>query len=228
MSLQCISEPATDRALFNECQPRPARARSGVSKLIPTAKQAAAAFAIALALLVFNDLFVFESLVVPTSSMQPTIQPNERIILNHLSFGQLHRFDVAVIREHGTGKRIVKRIIGLPGERVRLDSGWKVFINDQPLGYSEGMINSQRTEAGSHLIQVIGADATTTRFAKDDLLLGPDEYFVLGDNRLASSDSRVIGPVKREDIEGTVSFVWYSFDLVRHRLRAERLMQGIQ
>ena len=228
MSLQCISEPATDHALFTECQPRPTRPRSWVSKLIPTAKQAAAAFAIALALLVFNDLFVFESLVVPTSSMQPAIQPNERIILNHLSFGPLHRFDVAVIRERGTGKRIVKRIIGLPGERVRLEGGWKVFINDQPIGYSDQMINGQRMEAGNHLIQLFGSDVPPTRFGRDDLLLGADEYFVLGDNRLASSDSRVIGPVKREDIEGTVSFVWYSFDLVQHRLRTERLMHWIQ
>jgi signal peptidase I len=195
---------------------------------MPNRKQAAAAFAIALALLIFNDLFVFESLVVPTSSMRPTILPNERVILNHLSFGSLHRFDVAVIRERGTGKRIVKRIIGLPGDHVRLEGSWKVFINGQPLAYSGQMPDGQRTEAGTHLIQVVGQDGTATQFGKDDLLLGPDEYFVLGDNRLASSDSRVIGPVKRTDIQGTVTFVWYSFDLVRHRLRTERLMHWIQ
>jgi len=198
-------------------------------RLLPTIKQAAIAFGIALALLVINDSFVFESIVVPTSSMQPTILPNERIILNHLSRTSLNRFDVVVINEGNTGRRIVKRIIGLPGERVRLEDSWKVFLNGQPLPYGQRSTEGLRTEGGDHVIRIVGdLRPPETKFGKKDLLLGPDEYFVLGDNRFASSDSRVVGPVKRDHIQGTVSGVWYSFDLVLHRFRTERIAQRIR
>ena len=195
----------------------------------PTIKQAAIAFGVALALLVINDSFVFESIVVPTSSMQPTILPNDRIFLNHLSRSALHRFDVVVIDERSTGRRIVKRIIGLPGERVRLIDSWKVILNDRPFEYGLQSADGRRIEAGHHAIR-IARDSTPpeTKFGNTDLLLAPDEYFVLGDNRLASSDSRVIGPVRHDQIQGTVWRVWYSFDLVQHRFRTERIAEQIR
>lgn len=174
--------------------------------------------------MLINDSFIFESIVVPTSSMQPTILPNERVLLDRIPLRSIRRFDVVVIDESATHKRIVKRIIGLPGERIRLAESWKVFINDQPLAYSAISPDGTRAEAGDHRIEIASnIRPPETQFGLRDLRLGPDEYFVLGDYRLASVDSRVVGPIKRKDIQGIVSIVWYSFDLVQHRLRAERM-----
>lgn len=220
MSLLCVSDAPVAHPVST------ARRRR---TLIPTAKQAALSFCIALALLLIDDTFVFESIQVPTSSMRPTILPNERVILRHFAMRPLGRFDVVVINEIATHKRIVKRIVGLPGERVRLEGGWKLFIDGQSLAYGELSPDGLRKEGAKHLIELArDARPPPTRFGKDDLLLGPDEYFVLGDSRLASSDSRVIGPVKRKDIQGTVWLVWYSFDLVAHRLRTGRMPHRVQ
>lgn len=222
MSLLSINEAPARR--FPVADQRAPHAGRGIRKLIPSAKQAAISFGIALALVLINDSFVFESIVVPTSSMQPTILANERIILERIPLRSVRRFDVVVINEPATHKRIVKRIIGLPGERVRLAESWKVFINGQALAYSVKSQDGKRTEADDHMIEIASdAKPPATRFGIEDVLLGPDEYFVLGDNRLASIDSRVIGPVKGKEIQGIVSTVWYSFDLVQHRLRTERM-----
>ena len=66
------------------------------------------------------------------------------------------RFDVVVIYEPATHKRIVKRIIGLPGERIRLAESWKVFINGQAIAYSGMSRDGTRTEAGDHTIEISG------------------------------------------------------------------------
>lgn len=216
MSLPCASDASIGRPVQRSVRRR--------AKLIPTGKQAALSFAIALALLLINDTFVFESILVPTSSMRPTIPANERIILEHLPLRPVGRFDVVVISEIASHKRIIKRVMGMPGERVRLEGGWKVFINDHPLTYGTMAPGGRCTEAAGHEIELMpGARPPETRFGATDLLLGPDEYFVLGDNRLESSDSRAFGPVKRRDIQGIVALVWYSFDLNHHRLRIQRM-----
>lgn len=180
-------------------------------------------------LVLLNDLYVFESVVIPTSSMEPAILPHEHAILSHLSRG-IHRFDVVVIESPKFGVRMAKRVIALPGERVRLEDSWKVFVNDTPLDYSAETAEHQRREAGNHLIHLVPGSAGPfeTRFARRDLRLGPNEYFVLGDNRLASDDSRSFGPVTRADIQGTLSAVWYSYDPVNRRLRTERMLRSVR
>jgi signal peptidase I len=193
--------------------------------LSPTWKQLAASVAIALALLVINDLFFFESVVIPTSSMRPTILPNERVLLRKIRYHTVHRFDIVVIANSATGKRLAKRIIGLPGDRIRLADSWKVYINDIPLVYKNES-SSTLIESGHHLIAVESKSAVQipTRFGKQDFLLGPDEYFVLGDNRLASDDSRQFGPIKRDEIQGKICLVWYSYDLQKRGLRLKRFL----
>jgi signal peptidase I len=161
--------------------------------------------------------------------MRPAILPNERIFLSRFPHRTIRRFDVVVIKSPTFGQRIAKRVIALPGERVRLEQSWRVLINDTSLSYSDENERHERTEAGDHLIRLVRNpnSLSETQFGRNDLQLGADEYFVLGDNRLASDDSRSIGPVRREHIQGPLGMVWYSYDIQRRRLRTERLLQTV-
>ena len=67
-----------------------------------------------------------------------------------------------------------------------------------------------------------------TEYGKADLLLGPGEYYILGDNRLASGDSRAIGPVKHAEIQGRLTFIWYSLDLKTGHFRWNRVAQAVR
>lgn len=167
-----------------------------------------------------TDRYAYESVVIPTGSMEPAILPHERVLLCRLC-PTIHRFDVVVIESGRFGVRIAKRVIGLPGERVRLEDSWRVFINNTSLAYSDEGANHQRLEAGHHLIQIQPGRSAPfeTRFGTRDLQLGPDEYYVLGDNRLASDDSRSIGPVQRREIQGVLTTIWWSYGRRDHRLR---------
>jgi signal peptidase I len=196
---------------------------------MPTWKQAAVAVVTAGALLVLNDMFIFESVVIPSASMRPAILPNERVFLTRFPPAPIERFAVVVVDSRKLGARVAKRVIGLPGDRIRVEDAWKVFVNGQPLDYSDENLAHERIEAGDHAIRVVeGANVSfETPFARADLTLGPGEYFVLGDNRLASDDSRSFGPVTRDEIQGTLGTIWYSFDPDLHRLRTERLLHQL-
>jgi signal peptidase I len=195
--------------------------------LVPTPRQGIAAAALAGALLAANDVFVCESVVIPSSSMRPTLLPNERVFLRHLS-GPVKRFDVVVIESPRFSKRIVKRVIGLPGDRVRLVDSWRVLLNGVSLTYGPGTALEERREAADHDICVAPGAGTTfgTRVGATDVLLGPREYYVLGDNRLASDDSRSFGPVNSAEIQGTLGTVWYSYDLTGRGVRTDRLFRS--
>ena len=131
------------------------------------------------------------------SSMNPTLEDKDNLWVDKLSytFGDPKRFDV-VIFNYDENTTYVKRIIGLPGETVRIDQNGNIYINGKLLKENYGketMLNNGR--AGS------------------DVYLGSDEYFVLGDNRNNSIDSRWsdVGNVSREDIVGKVVLRIYPF-----------------
>lgn len=198
--------------------------------LTPAWKRAIGAAVVALVLLSLTDVFLYESVLIPSTSMEPAILPNERVLLAKLPYRTIRRFDVVVINSGRLNERIAKRVIGLPGERVRLEDSWKVVIDGRPLDYSATNSPDERIEAGDHPIRVdeMHGTAFETRFGRADLQLGPDEYFVLGDNRLASCDSRVIGPVPRRQIAGRLEAVWYSFDLRKAGMRWGRLFRAVR
>ena len=202
------------------------RARTKASRLRPTPLQFALSFILAAAMLFVVDRYFVESVLVPSSSMRPTLLPIERVLLQRRFVGDLRRFDVVAVNGAKLGHRVVKRIVGLPGERVRLEDGWRVVIDGVPLTYAPSPADpSERVEAGRHAVRLVPSPNFhyDTTFGKEDLLLGPDEYYVLGDNRLASGDSRFFGPVRHEEIEGRFRAVWYSYDRPLRRLRTERL-----
>lgn len=150
--------------------------------------------------------FVGQRTTVSGESMEPLLQDGDNLILDKLSyrFGDPERFDVVVF-DQTEQDHYIKRVIGLPGETVQIIDGY-VYINGERLEDDvygkEVMISGMRAE--------------------EPVTLGEDEYFVLGDNRNYSRDSRdpVVGNVKRSQILGRA---WLRFwplnkiELIRHQ-----------
>lgn len=152
-------------------------------------------------------LFVGQRTIVEGSSMNPTLVDGDNLIVDKISyrFSDPERFDVIVFPyQHAKHTYYIKRIIGLPGETVRIDYDGNIYINGQILNESYG----------NEVIEKPGR-------ASEEILLGPDEYFVMGDNRNNSSDSRdvMVGNVHRDDFIGKAWVRIYPFNkigLVQH------------
>lgn len=126
------------------------------------------------------------------TSMYPTLKQNEIMILNKIGLKSgIDRFDIVVVKTDNN--RIIKRVIGLPGESVMYEEG-KLYINGKCVEDSYSL-------------------SKTKDF--DNIVLKEDEYFVLGDNREVSKDSRMIGPVKKEQILGKTRLVIFPFTKIR-------------
>jgi len=153
-------------------------------------------------LIVFFRTFIFQNFVVEGSSMFPTLIQGDRLIVSRLSYviGEPERGDIIVFQyPYGPEKDYVKRIIGLPGETVSIKNG-TVIIDGKPLPAEDYVKNKSRE-------------------TKAPVTLGDDEYFVMGDNRTGSSDSRSWGPLQRHFIIGKAWLIYYPFDhfqLLRH------------
>jgi len=137
-------------------------------------------------------MWVAQPFIVSGSSMVPNFQNGEYLIVDEFSykFRQPERGEVIVFRyPQDPSKFFIKRIIGLPNEKVEIkNDGILVFNNDS----REGMVIKETYLPSEIYTQ--GADTATN--------LGNDEYFVLGDNRPMSSDSRTWGPLKKDLIIG--------------------------
>lgn len=134
--------------------------------------------------------FVGQRTVVDGRSMNPNLNDGDNLIVEKLSyrFRDPQRFDIIVFPPQGAPKEhYIKRIIGLPGETVQIDYEGNIYINGEVL----------EEDYGLETIQNPGR-------AAEPVTLGEDEYFVLGDNRNNSTDSRTekVGNVKRSTITG--------------------------
>lgn len=136
--------------------------------------------------------FVIQRTIVDGSSMADTLMNGEHLYVEKLSyrFDALDRFDIIVFYPYGRDNEeyYVKRIIGLPGEKVQV-IGSDIYINDEILN----------EDYGAEKIRDPGR-------AIEPITLGDDEYFVMGDNRNISKDSRSeeVGNVKKDNIGGRV------------------------
>jgi signal peptidase I len=148
---------------------------------------------VAVVLMFVIRIFVAEPFVVSGSSMVPNFHNREYLVVDKISyrFNEPQRGDVIVFRyPKDTSQYFIKRIIGLPGEKVQIADGGraKIFNTEHPDGV---------------FIDEPYLRTNTETFGKDDIVsLGSDEYYVMGDNRLASSDSRVWGILPKHDIVG--------------------------
>ncbi|WP_086349426.1 signal peptidase I [Candidatus Enterococcus clewellii] len=143
-------------------------------------------------------------------SMKPTLHNGDRVAI--LKTDELKRYDlVTFIPEEEPNESYIKRIVGLPGDRIWVE-GNALFINYQ-MGDSEPESNLPAKELPDGTLKV-----TITENVWNDVehleVIPADCYFVLGDNRTHSTDSRHLGLIKSEQIEGTVLFRYYPFSSI--------------
>lgn len=126
--------------------------------------------------------FVVSPIRVNGASMDPTLNDKDIMLLDEISyrFSDIERFDIVVVKEED--EYLIKRVIGLPGETVEYKND-KLYIDGK---YVKEDFKHKET-----------FDFSTT--------LGKDEYFIMGDNRTNSTDSRVFGPISRDKVMGKTS-----------------------
>lgn len=150
-------------------------------------------FVLLLALFLTN--YVFSRTVVDGISMEPTLYGGDSIVIDKLSYniGKPKRYDVICFKSYSKKDVLIKRIIGMPNETVKIENGI-IYINDKEL----------RDINGLEKVEYEGS-------AKSGITLGNDEYFVIGDNRAESIDSRFseVGNVSIDDIIGRATFVMF-------------------
>jgi signal peptidase I len=201
-------------------------------------------------------LFVFRGAVadwnpVPTGSMKPTILEGDVIWVNKLAYdvrlpftsivlskyAAPQRGDIVVFDSHAAEKRMVKRVIGLPGDRVEMVDN-KLFINGDQVNYKPAhpLIRAEDREDGRYYLEQTNTLEHWVQFkpgwsplASMEPMTVPDGYYlVLGDNRDNSADSRVYGLVPEIEIEGRAERVLLSANLNNHWIpRAERLFKSL-
>src|SRR6266853_2202425 len=144
----------------------------------------------------FIILFVYQPVRVEGGSMEPGLEDQERIFINKLAyrFESIERGDIVVFHyPRDTHKSFIKRVIGLPGDRIRISAG-HVYVNNRSL--AEPYVPSDYQDARSYSETVVPNNA----------------YFVLGDHRNSSNDSREFGPLMRRNIYGKDVFGYWPMD----------------
>lgn len=142
-------------------------------------------------------LFLYRPVKVEGTSMMPSLYDQERLFINQFSYkfgGDIHRGDTVVFWFPGdTSKSYIKRVIGIPGDQVAIKNG-TVILNGHPL--DEPYVPEDYRDQMSLPLQRVP----------------PNSYFVLGDHRISSSDSRMWGDVPRNYIYGKAVFVFWPME----------------
>jgi signal peptidase I len=151
---------------------------------------------ISLAISAFIIIFLYQPVKVEGTSMMPSLQDQERIFVNKFVYRlePIERGDIVVFRyPRDPSKSYIKRVIGTAGDRIRIDSGL-VYVNGQAL--EEDYVPSAYADERSY----------------PETVVPPDCYFVLGDHRSMSNDSRDFGPVNQSYIYGKAVFGYWPMD----------------
>lgn len=180
--------------------------------------------AVLAAMLVVRSTFA-NQYVVPTGSMIPAIAIGDRIFTNRVAYdlklpftnvilartGEPERGDVVVFESpKEAGLVLVKRLIGLPGDQIKIDNGF-VEVNGQRLDDFDGEKPEYQEKNGAHTYR-IQRHPEVMRGERMSFTVQPGHYFFMGDNRDHSADGRVFGLVKRELLIGRATRVLFSMD----------------
>jgi signal peptidase I len=151
---------------------------------------------ISLAISAFIIIFLYQPVKVEGTSMMPSLDDQERIFVNKFVYRlePIQRGDIVVFRyPRDPSKSYIKRVIGLAGDRIRIENGL-VYVNGQPLA--------------EDYVPPAYADQRST----PETVVPANSYFLLGDHRTMSNDSRDFGPVEAEFIYGKAVFGYWPMD----------------
>src|SRR6202789_2464696 len=144
----------------------------------------------------FIIIFLYQPVRVEGTSMLPMLQDQDRLFINKMAYrvGEIHRGDVVVfLYPHDHEKSYIKRVIALPGDDLRIDHG-QVYVN------------------GKRAVEKYVPRRYADDRSQPEMTVPAHEYFVMGDHRSISSDSRDFGPVERQLIYGKAACVYWPMD----------------
>jgi signal peptidase I len=151
---------------------------------------------VSLAVSAFIIIFLYQPVRVEGTSMLPMLKDQDRLFINKMVYRveDIHRGDVVVfLYPHDHTKSYIKRVIALPGDDLRIDHG-EVFVN------------------GKQVVEKYVPERFEDERSQPEMIVPPHDYFVMGDHRSISSDSRDFGPVERDLIYGKAAFVYWPVD----------------
>ena len=143
-------------------------------------------YVVILVVIVLLRIYVVTPVTVDGNSMNDTLYTNDLMLL--FKIGDIERYDI-VVANHDN-KKLIKRVIGMPNDKIKCVSGI-LYINNEE--YTSGYGYGENIDFPEYILK-------------------EDEYFLIGDNRSDSLDSRYFGPVKKEDIEGKANFIIFPFN----------------
>jgi signal peptidase I len=190
----------------NEAAHRKSRSRT----LFDYALTAVVAVTLALAI----QAFLVKPYLIPSVSMANTLMPGQRVLVDRLvyHYRTVHRGDIIVFRwpGHENETPLIKRVIGLPGDRLSLRNG-RLLVNGKPL--PERYVRRVRGST-EQTLPAFGGGGIEAWSLATPYSVPPDHYFVMGDNRTESNDSRYWGTVPRDNIIGRAFFVYWPLDRI--------------
>jgi signal peptidase I len=161
---------------------------------------------ISLAIIIPIRYYLIQPFYVKGASMEPTFHDYEYLIIDEISYriNDPHRGDIIVLKDpRNKSQFFIKRIIGLPGETITIKSGTVTITNTT---HPEGV----------NLDESVYLDEAIYTSGNIDVKLDADKYYVMGDNRGSSLDSRIIGPIGEENIVGRAWVRAWPFNKLTH------------
>ncbi len=176
-----------------------------VTPMVDKKKKVISVLLVAFVVVLLIKTFLVEGLVVSGESMSPTINSGEYIFINKLAYvwGSPKRGDIVVVKPRTNNGSVVKRIVGMPNERMQIIDGIVT-------------VREGRNASTTPVDELYLNGATTTEVGTTYIKLDPFEYFIFGDNRQVSIDSRELGPVDIYGIKGK-PFLIFSFKTNKFR-----------
>lgn len=160
---------------------------------------------IAIIIAVLCRQFLFAPVTVKGASMENTFHNNDRVIISKVS--KIKRFDVIVFQSPVENDHYIKRVIGLPGDRIKVEND-QLYVNDKKYAepYEDDHVKEYKEE-GLNFTENFSLKQVT-----GEQVVPEGEYFVLGDNRQDSSDSREYGFIKKSAVDGVVLFKFFPWN----------------
>jgi signal peptidase I len=176
-------------------------------------REYAEAIIIALILAFIIRTFVVQAFKIPSGSMIPTLQIGDHILVNKFiyRFADIERGDIIVFKfPKDESRDFIKRVIGIPGDKIEIRDK-KVYINDKELNEPYA-VHEEQGGASYHPRDVFGP-----------IIIPENKFFMMGDNRENSMDSRFWGFLDKQKIKGKAFIIYWSWDSVNFGVRWSRL-----